>query len=1659
MTARQAPSGMDVLPPGYTFEADLGRRAGVRVVRARRGARAGTSVLLRMEPGAGAEGLAELAVLAAVNHPGIARLVDHGPLPGGGRYLARLWIEGEDLRLWSSSPAASPPGSGTPAERRSRLIGTAIAQLCPALDHLHRQGFVHADLKPENVIITGEADGHRPVLCDFGLTRRAGERSSSGATGSLFALSPEELLGLELTPKADLFALGAMLHRLLVERRPTAREFYARFPASSFLDAAGTDPEELPNWARDLIVNLTARDPARRPSSALVVGRQIAERLGIELELASTAEELRWPVGLGREAWLANWLSESPSSEADEDRLPWLRVPEGEMPRGIWEHLRLYASLRGRACRGIDLDAELRELDDTVALDRWVTETCASSSDWLVVLAESGGAWPQRALAALERELDRRAPRLFVISAADPPDERWALHEVPPVSEPALRRFVARKFAAESEERRSQLVDALLETAQGSATRLEQALGRAVQNGIVLGSDDAYRLRPGRLPSLALPYEAGTTRRAALGTELLDLQTALDVCAGSSTPEEIGDLLRLDPIATGAILLEARSDGWVLLRRERDHTEIRVRQPWPALPSGAAFARDLHARRAKRFEKQDDRGAALVHGFCASASRDDGRELAEHLAELRELGRAEHALELGDRLKSAALGLELDLCESAPEALIELARAWIAIGQPGPASELVARLDASETQLFARLELLRASDAALRHDTDQAFEHFNAAAEHDPALRGEATVGLLQLLHSAGRDRELMEAVQAFDPGAREAAGELSARQRRFVQSLEAMSALRLGEAERARGVIAGLLGEVADDSKSGASDIALEAALRINLGIIERLAGSFERARSELELAIERYDAAGLIAGLAHARATLGGLLREMGALEEAEAPLLSAVEIRQRLGDAEGAATARGMLGLLYFERGHALQAIETLESTIEAMSGAQLRRHAPLLRAKAAEMSLRAGREVSWQVDEEAAEADPRVLVAGVRIAWLRGDRVAAQELVGRAIGFAESLGLARLADEARDLAQRVAHDKASDEGGSEGDRDTGADSDECASLLELDRRLFAALEPEAYDAARLQRLAERLEKSGRDDRAARTWFAVAARSAGSDIAPAAFERGEAAFERCSEGASRNEAEALRRHLLGEPDPWPSDLLPPASTTEDLEMEIISLLEINHRLIQQRDLESLLGVIVEHALSVTGAERGFLVLEEHGELRFDTALDSCRGDIDQPEFEISQSIVREALQRMEPMRLSNAVDDPLLGHQTSVVSLELRSILCVPILISDSLRGAIYLDHRLRKGAFDDRAQRLCSLLADQAALAIQQVKRLEEIRHLNRELERRVVERESDLMRARRALREAGVETKRVELLGGSRAMRDVRELLAKSAPSQLSVLIVGESGTGKELAARALHELSHRRAGPFVSESCAALPASLIESELFGYRRGAFTGADRDRAGLVEQADGGTLFLDEVGELPLDLQAKLLRVLETSEVRRLGDEDPVQVDFRLVVATNRDLEDEIRHERFRRDLFYRMNGLQVRMPSLSERPEDIEPLARRFLAEQCADGPERRLARSVIAALARRSWPGNVRELKNEISRLCVLSDGDLSDPSLVSVPATLGAAPTPSTVVPLAELERTAILHALEQTGGDKRKAAELLGISRAKIYQRLKDWNAKETG
>jgi DNA-binding NtrC family response regulator len=297
-----------------------------------------------------------------------------------------------------------------------------------------------------------------------------------------------------------------------------------------------------------------------------------------------------------------------------------------------------------------------------------------------------------------------------------------------------------------------------------------------------------------------------------------------------------------------------------------------------------------------------------------------------------------------------------------------------------------------------------------------------------------------------------------------------------------------------------------------------------------------------------------------------------------------------------------------------------------------------------------------------------------------------------------------------------------------------------------------------------------------------------------------------------------------------------------------------------------------------------------------------------------------------------------------------------------------------------------------------------------------------------------------------------LIVESRPMRAALELVARVAEHNTTVLITGESGTGKEVIARAIHRASPRAARPFVGINCAAIPENLLESELFGHVRGAFTGASADKAGLFDQADGGTLLLDEIGELPGPLQAKLLRVLQEGEIRRVGDQKTRRVDVRVLAATARDLAAEAAAGRFREDLFYRLNVVAIELPPLRQRREDIAPLARHFVARLAQRfGRSLVLSDAAVAWLEAQEWRGNVRELENAIERAAVLTDKDGLEPGDFSrAPRATPQAPA-GTLKDLTEAaERQAIAAALEESGGNRRAAAKRLGVSLRTLFYKM---------
>ncbi len=503
---------------------------------------------------------------------------------------------------------------------------------------------------------------------------------------------------------------------------------------------------------------------------------------------------------------------------------------------------------------------------------------------------------------------------------------------------------------------------------------------------------------------------------------------------------------------------------------------------------------------------------------------------------------------------------------------------------------------------------------------------------------------------------------------------------------------------------------------------------------------------------------------------------------------------------------------------------------------------------------------------------------------------------------------------------------------------------------------------------------------------------------------------------------------------------------------------------VLELNRALAKAENRKTLLELLLDEAVRLFAAERAFVLLAPdlaEDRLKVAAARTLDRESVQNAERKVSSTVVDRCLRDGRAVWSEDAQAGEL-GAAQSVADLKLRSVLAVPLRAGDRTLGCLYLDHRFHAGVFGPDDLPWLEAFADQAAIALHLHALLEQVRAHSQQIERdnvrlaaEVVAQSERVARLEGELSRADLRHRYDEILGEAPALLRMLRLLDRVTDGEFPVLIVGESGTGKELAARAIWQNGRRAQGPWVAVNVAAIQAELLESELFGHVRGAFTGADRDRPGLVRQARGGVLFLDEVTEMPLDLQAKLLRFLEERAVRPVGGDVVLPVDLRIVAATNRDPRRAVQDGRFREDLFWRLSVVTVTLPPLRERREDLPLLVARFLCEAAAargtgsgDAAPREASPALLDALARRSWPGNVRELRNAVYRLDALAQGQLIGPESLE-PEQLVASSTLPTF-DLAQLEQLAVAAALRAADGNKAEAARLLGISRRSLYDRI---------
>ncbi len=502
-------------------------------------------------------------------------------------------------------------------------------------------------------------------------------------------------------------------------------------------------------------------------------------------------------------------------------------------------------------------------------------------------------------------------------------------------------------------------------------------------------------------------------------------------------------------------------------------------------------------------------------------------------------------------------------------------------------------------------------------------------------------------------------------------------------------------------------------------------------------------------------------------------------------------------------------------------------------------------------------------------------------------------------------------------------------------------------------------------------------------------------------------------------------------------------PDRLLKELPASSQVARNLSALLKISRVVHAIRDLEELQAQLLDLIFEVVPAGRGAILLSEGAGQEFNCLYARTR-EPGQPQLiRVSRTIAQKVMKDNVALLGVDVPSSENLREVQSLVASDVRSLLCVPLSVFQRMIGCIYLDSTNVANRFSEEHLQLMAGVAGVSAVALDNARRLQWLEQENQRLMSEIRHDES--------------------LVGEGTKMKEVFQFLARVAPTDSTVLVEGESGTGKELVAKALHRKSPRASKPFMAINCAAIPDTLLETELFGHERGAFTGAAAQKKGRLEAADGGVVFLDEIGELAPALQVKLLRVLQEREFERVGGTQSIKINVRVIAATNRDLQDAVRKGEFRQDLYYRLAVVRLTMPALRDRRDDIPMLTRHFVqkyAMRCRV-KAKPVSREAMAALVSYEWPGNVRELENAVERALVMGSSD--SVLLEDLPETFVEQSPPENVAEgkyhahVKELKKRLILDAVEQTSGNYVEAAGILGVHPNYLHRLIRNLQVKE--
>ncbi|MBI4508210.1 MAG: sigma 54-interacting transcriptional regulator [Deltaproteobacteria bacterium] len=1625
--------------------------------------------------------MGEFLRLASLSHPRLVRVYDlevatsQDFLPPGTLFFTGDHVDGR-------SPADVL--RELPEESRPRALCDLAVDVASALAHVHARGLVHHDVKPANLLITSQ--GHA-MLLDLGL---AAARATLGAPrGTLLTMAPEALAGTS-DPRVDLYALGATLYTLACGRPP----FDAPDPGSlahAILHAPLVPPSVLapylPEPLANLVVRLLSRRPEVRPSSAPMLLEELARVReacgwgGPIMDEGADQADTRFPATLlppplvGREQQLATLDDVVLSLAGGHPQAQVVRIVGATgmgksrlVTEAIARHQVRVAEGRAAAIRVVHGGWE----EVVSAVGEPSAEVAAHGMQDAEAGARMGVRVAEHVASALV-ELGRTSPTLACLEDADLDDRSQALVALAEAG--GLQGGACALIVTTGEEPKGGLLsDGTLALTLPSLSPSQVADLAAAMVGRCVDSawTAALARHAGGNPGLCVEAIREAAARGGVGAiervparELLGddglaallhqrmasqpqaARAIMEVVAVWGMPADVTDVACLTGVAPAeawASIADLAASGLIILHGTLPAQRV-------ALPS--LVHEDLILKGIPSDRRLELHRAALAR--LDTKGEKDPRLLVRHLlscGQPSDIAAAALAAARATRVDGDLRGAWSFLQQGLPhaggdtrnEVLVELAEVGIVLCRYDEAASAAGQVE-QEGPWQRRAQLLLARALSRQGHFDAAARLLEQLCRASP--EDEEAQGALARLRVGKGEHEQALAIAGSPEEEEPTRGALSPGRALRLEAA-GLAAMYLGDGTRAEHAFARLR-----QAAEATGDRVLLGRSMGLLGLLAQRHGDVVQAADRYGEALAHARGAGDLHGASVYAMNRASALAERGFFAEVLSATADAISGLRRLGRV-------GELAGAYYNRGIALLALGEISAarhaSIRALSEAESRGLPQLLALAHLLSGDISRREGNLGVALQAYERATRVLSS-----------------VGSMRALAEINRAEALAELGRQEEAEIALREASAACQDADERDRVA--------LTAARVVLSCGGPVEGALSQLLPAARRLRETGRLDLAWRADLCAARLHVMAGDVRAASElarRARATWDELKDRAP----ESRRAHLSTDPDACALDaldcrLVPPVPTSRAVEagtrssaalQRLRRLVLLGKRLNAELRLGPLLEDIIDAVIEATCAERGFLLLRKDGVLEVTVARNIDQVALSGTDLAVSRSIAERAARTGEPVVTVDAAMDERFGSAASVGALKLRSVLAVPLCVKGQVVGTIYVDHRFRTAAFDEEAVELVMDLADIAAIALHNARlveenerRREEVAELGRRLQEEVERQRAELDSARATLRSsAALELKyRYDaLVGRSPRMVELLRLVDRATETSLPVVIHGESGTGKELVARALHQNSARRDQPLVTVNCAAVPETLLEDELFGHVRGAFTGADRDRKGLFEVADGGTLFLDEIGDTSLAMQAKLLRVLQDGEIRRLGSERSRAVDVRITCATHRDLRQLVETGRFREDLFYRLNVIPIHIPPLRERTEDIPALVEHFLDRMASRGmPKKTVDRRALARLLAYPWPGNVRELENEILRAAALGGAvitlsDLSPRVATEGPEKHGSQNDELSLKPRVEmLERTLLRQALAKSGGNQTVAAKLLGLSRFGLQKKLK--------